>query len=74
MLKPNVIHFIDALANLDVETRLTLAASMTQTLARHDIVNSDAYLYRLMRYYEDLGNSDTLERLFSRNPSCVAKE
>jgi hypothetical protein len=62
MLKPKVQEFIETLFGSDENTKLILAALMTDTLSRTDPISSENnYLARLYRNYAVIENIDWLE-------------
>lgn len=70
MLKRNAQKLIDTLMSSvgSGETRLILAALMTETLSKVDpITNTDMYLYQLCNNFDILGNSELLEKRFERS-------
>jgi hypothetical protein len=71
MLKKNVRNLIDELTgdfSIESDTRLIIAALMTETLSKADpIRDSDTYLYRLCNNYDLLGDADLLEKKFVKN-------
>jgi hypothetical protein len=68
MLKKNARKLIDTLSSVKGETRLILAALMTDTISRTDhIADPDVYLWRLCSNFDLLGNIELLEKKFEKS-------
>jgi hypothetical protein len=76
MLKKNAEKLIDTLEQTGRgETRLILAALMTETLSKTDPISDyNLYLYRLCDCFEILGNPDRLDQIFTRNKNFTYKD